>query len=430
MLHLDISACLGKAITPSMGIPDQEIVGVHTSMRRYIEDWLKERAKGNHPWSMDPYNKDTIAAVKEVAARAKADGIRTVVWVGIGGSGLGPKVIQEVFESPDTLEFILLDSIDPAMVELSMRLIDWRHALLVIASKSGGTLEPMSLFFTCWEALRAVRKDRAAESVIAITDPDQGALRSFCLEHGITMLPIPSGVGGRFSIFTPVGLLPLALLDGDTDEFVRGAKEMDTVCQNLNLDDNPAALLASIQFLLDTKRGYAVRVIMPYAQRLESIARWDQQLIAESLGKVETRNPIPLAAIGTQDQHSLLQQWMAGPRMCWHLFIREEERPRVSVPQNIEGPFSSIAGKTFGQLIDACYEGTSQALTRAKRPHATITLPRLDSAHLGQLFFLLLTEVVLLGKLYRIDPYGQPGVEIGKTITKEILSKGKNTELA
>jgi len=425
MLHLDISASLAKAITPSMGIPDQEIVSVRTSMRRYCGDWLKERKNGVHAWSMDPYNKDTIEAVKDAVAYARSQRYRTIVWVGIGGSGLGPKVIQEVFETPQTMEFILFDSIDPAMLELTMQLIDWRSTLLVVASKSGGTLESMSLFFYCWEELKKAKKERAAESVIAVTDPDKGNLRSFCLEHGIQMLPIPNQVGGRYSIFSPIGLLPMALLDGDIDAFVRGAKEMDTLCQNLDLDNNPAAQLASVQFLLNTKRGYTVRVIMPYSQRLESLARWNQQLIAESLGKTETDNPIPLAAIGTQDQHSLLQQWMAGPRKCWHLFIREAEKPAVSVPANVEGPFKYIAGKSFSQLLDACYTGTSQALTKAKRPHATITIPRLDEAHLGQLFFLLLTEVVLLGKIYRIDPYGQPGVEMGKKITKEILSKGK-----
>jgi len=218
-----------------------------------------------------------------------------------------------------------------------------------------------------------------------------------------------------------VGLLPLALLDADVEQFVRGAKEIDTVCQNTSVDDNPAALLACIQFLLDTKRGYPIRVIMPYSQRLESIARWEQQLLAESLGKTELHNPIPLSAIGTQDQHSLLQQWMAGPRQMWHLFIREEETTLVTVPDEVEPVFEYLIGKSFGQLQDACYQGTSQALTSAKRPHATISMPTLDAYHLGQLFEFFLIEVVLLGKLYRIDPYGQPAVEVGKKITKKLL---------
>lgn len=428
MLQLDISAVLAKAITPSKGLPDQEMSSLTTSMRRYIEDWLKERQNGQHAWAMDPYNKEVLQHVKNVAMFAKAERIQTVVWIGIGGSGLGPKVIQEVLENPDTMEFILIDTIDPAMLSLYMDLVDWKNAMVVVASKSGDTLEPMSAFFLCWEKLREARGEKAADYVVALTDPAKGHLRTFCTDYGIPMLPIPPDVGGRYSIFTPIGLLPIALLDGDVDKFVRGAKEMDTICQNTIYEENPAALLAAVQFLLDTKRDYRVRVIMPYSQRLESIARWNQQLIAESLGKSETNNPIPVAAIGTQDQHSLLQQWMAGPRKAWHIFIREIEKPRLDVPMNMMEPYKYIAGKSFSQLLDACYEGTSRALTSAKRPHVTISLERLDENHLGQLFFLFLMEVVLLGKLYRIDPYGQPAVEIGKKITKDILSRGRTEE--
>ncbi|MDD4628505.1 MAG: hypothetical protein PHE68_03895 [Candidatus Peribacteraceae bacterium] len=425
MLSLDVTATLAKAITPSFGIPDQEFSALRTGMRKYVQNWLKEREKGEHAWSMDPYNKDTVENVQDMALRAKAQRIRTVVWVGIGGSGLGPKVMQEVFENPKTVEFILLDTIDPAIVEMLTELVDWKHALLVVASKSGSTLEPMSVFFHCYEKLKAALGEKARECTVAITDPFSGPLRAFCLEEDIRMLTIPTNVGGRYSIFSPVGLLPMALLDGDVESFVRGAKEMDTLCQNQTLEENPAAMLSSVQYLLDMKKNYGIRVIMPYSQRLVSIGRWNQQLIAESLGKTETRNPVPVAAIGTQDQHSLLQQWMSGPRTQWILFIREEEKKRVFLPEKLPQPFEYLAGKSFGRLLDACADGTAAGLTSVKRPHATITLPRLDERHLGQLFFLLLAEAAFLGKLYRIDPYGQPAVEIGKKITKEILSKGK-----
>ncbi len=428
MLQLDITGTLAKAITPSKGIPDQEMTGIRTGMKRYCETWLKEREDGEHGWSMLPYNKELIAQVQSVANRCKQEKIRTVVWIGIGGSGLGPRVLQEVFEGPDTVEFILLDTIDPSLLELYLGLVDWKHTLLVVASKSGGTLEPMSVFFLCYQKMKEVRGDKAAQSTIAITDPESGILRNFCLEQGISMLPIAPDVGGRYSIFTPIGLLPLALLGGNLDQFARGAKEMDTLCQNVDFQSNPAALLAAVQYLLDTKRGYSLRVIMPYAQRLESLGRWNQQLVAESLGKNELHNPIPMAAIGTQDQHSLLQQWMEGPRQGWHLFIRQEEKPRLTVPpaEHLESSFTYLAGKTFGQLLDACYEGTSGALTTAKRPHATITITTLDEFHLGQLFFLFMAEVIFLGKLYRIDPYGQPGVELGKKLTKDILMRGRS----
>ncbi len=426
MLTLDVTPTLAKLITPTMGIPDSEIAAIRTPMRRYTMDWLSEREKGQHAWSMNPYDKAMIKRVKDIASRAHSEKIQTIVWIGIGGSGLGPKVIQEVFESPDTPEFLLVDTIDPAILAMQMQLVDWKHALIVAVSKSGGTLETMSAFFLCYEQMKMALKTKAKDRVIALTDPHSGSLRSFALEEEISMLPIPPDVGGRFSIFTPVGLLALALLKGNVDAFCRGAKEMDTLCQETLLDDNPAAKLAAIQFLLDTKRHYPIRVIMPYSGRLASLGRWEQQLIAESLGKTEGANPIPIAALGTQDQHSLLQQWMAGPRKTWHLFIREHDKIRLEVPRDTEPSYKFIAEKTFGQLLDACYEGTAQALTSAKRPHATITIQRLDEAHLGMLFFLFLAEVVYLGKLYRIDVYGQPAVEVGKTITKKILSKGRS----
>lgn len=426
MIHVNINGALGQTITPSKGIPEHEIDSLRTSTKQYNEQWLRERENGEHQWSMDPYNKQIIEAVKETVSRINKQKTDTVIWIGIGGSGLGPKVIQEVFESVNTREMIVLDSIDPSVMNTLSKITNWRRTLIVIASKSGSTLEPMSAFFFCFNELKkAVKPELIPNHVIAITDPEKGLLHDFCIKHGLPMLPIPAGVGGRYSIFTPIGLLPLGLLNGDIDQFIRGAKEMDTFCQQNNLEKNPAMLLAVAQFLLDTKRNYPIRVIMPYCQRLMSIARWNQQLIAESLGKNELFNPIPLSAIGTQDQHSLLQQWQEGPRKFWHLFIKENEKERVTLPDDIDGPFSYIAGKTFSQLLDACYEGTSQALAEAKRPHATISMGRLDEYHLGQLFFLLLTEVVILGKLYRINPYGQPGVELGKKITKNILSKGK-----
>lgn len=423
MLDVDITGAMAKTITPSKGIPEQEFTGLKTSMKRYVENWLSERERGEHAWSMDPYDKRAVQQAQDIAAFAEAEKITTVIWIGIGGSGLGPKVIQEYLEGPNTVEFIVMDTLDPAMLNMYLSIIDWKSTLLVVASKSGGTLEPMSLFFLCYEQMKKARGDKAAKYVVGLTDPHKGTLRSFCLEEGIQMLHIPTAVGGRFSIFTPIGLLPIALLGGDLDQFVRGAKEYDTVCQNPELEHNPAAFLAATQFILDTKRGYPIRVIMPYSQRLESIGRWSQQLIAESLGKNELNNPIPLSAIGTQDQHSLLQQWMEGPRKCWHVFIREIEKPSLKVPEEVESSFQYVAGKEFGELLDACYHGTSQGLTEAKRPHVTLSMQRLDEYHLGQLFFLLMTEVVLLGKLYRIDPYGQPGVESGKKITKSILSE-------
>lgn len=423
MLHLDIQGALAKSITPAHGVSAQEMQGLRTITRKNIEEWLKERTKGDHAWSMDPYDKKSLDRVKQLAGYVKQENIKTILWIGIGGSSLGPQVLLEAFSTPASPKFLILDSIDPAALNDQLHGIDWRSTVVVYVSKSGETLEPMAIFSLCLDRLRHAIKKKAFQRVIAVTDPEKGSLQRFVLEYGIPQLHIPPNVGGRYSIFSPVGTLALALLGGDTDRFMRGAKEMDTLCQKTSLEENPAALLASIQYLMDTKKSCPVRVIMPYSYRMRSISRWNQQLVAESLGKTEAKNPIPLAAIGTQDQHSLLQQWMAGPRKCFHIFIRELEKPELDVPTDVDESAEFISGTPFGDILDACYTGTSQALTSAKRAHVTISLTRLDAFHLGQLFFLLMAEVVFLGKLYRIDPYGQPGVEVGKKITKEILSK-------
>lgn len=423
MLHLDISAATAKLLTPTYGITNQECTALRTTVRRYIEEWLQERRNGGHAWSMDPYNRPLRERVKDLAKRVHGTHIRTILWVGIGGSALGPRVIIDAFASPSAPHIIILDTVDPSRIRSVVSTLDWAKTFVVIASKSGDTLESMGLFFYLWDELRKHRKGKAKEHVLAITDPAEGALRRFCMSQSIPMLHIPPGVGGRFSVFTPIGLLPLSLCGGNVDAFLQGAREMDTLCQQTSLEENPATLLAVVQFLLDTQKKNHLRIVMPYSERLRSIAEWDQQLVAESLGKCASPLPIPLASHGPQDQHSLLQQWLAGSRGLWHIFIRELEKPRVEIPTTVESSFAFIAGKTFGDLLDACEEGTARALTKKKHPSVTLSLSRLDEAHLGQLFFLFMAEVIFLGKLYRIDPYGQPAVEEGKKLTREILSK-------
>lgn len=422
MLHLDTSATLAKTLGTS-GLTEQDLSATKGSLKRMIDECKSEAKKGEHAWMMDIDQEATIKQVRAVAKKIKDAGIQTVVWIGIGGSGLGPRVLQEACETPETIELLVVDTIDPAALDLYRTVVDWKHAEIVVVSKSGETLETMSAFFLFYESLKKAIGNKAASRVVAITDPMHGSLHQLALQERFDMLPIPAGVGGRYSIFTPVGLLPMALLGNDLSKFLQGAADMRDLCESAKIDENPAAQLAAVQYLLEHRKGCRLRVIMPYSARLQSMARWNQQLVAESLGKNEVGNPIPVAAIGTQDQHSLLQQWMQGPRASWHIFIREVEKTKLPIPRSLPDAWKLIAGKNFGTLLDALQDGTAQGLTAAKRPHVTIDITRVDAYHLGALFMMFLYEVVLLGKLYHIDPYGQPGVELSKKIAKEILAK-------
>jgi len=308
MLQLDITGVLAKTITPSLGIPENDLRTIENTLKSGVENFLKEREGGGHEWAQSPYDKETVSAVESFVAGIKDEKIETILWIGIGGSGLGPRVIKEVFETAETPELIVIDTVDPAVIAEELKLVKWQRTLVVIASKSGGTLEPMSAFFLIEDQMKKALGEKVAKHIVAITDPKKGILREYAEKQGYSTLPLTEGVGGRFSIFTPIGLLPIALLGGDLNSFIHGAKEMDTECQGLSLKENPGALLAAVQFLLDTKRSYLIRVIMPYATRLQSLGRWEQQLLAESLGKTEAYGPSPVAGIGTQDQHSMLQQ--------------------------------------------------------------------------------------------------------------------------
>ncbi len=425
MLSLDITGVLGKVITPSLGIPERELERAGETTIRAVSEWLRERETGQHAWTSPPYDRRAKEEVLSCAQRLLGERVDTVVWVGIGGSGLGPRVIAEAFESAQSPEFLVVDSVDPAVLQPLLQSLDWRRTALVVASKSGDTLESMSAFFLLREKLIQALGDRATARMVAVTDPQSGPLRTLALSEGMNVLPVPSGVGGRYSVFTPVGLLPLALLGADVEGLLRGAREMDTLCRQSSLDQNLAALLATVQYVLDVRRGYPIRVVMSYVGRLATLARWEQQLLAESLGKSEAYGPTPLAAVGTQDQHSLLQQWLAGRRNCWHLLLREDEHPPLAVPELPTPALRHLSGAPFGAILDACLTGTVEALRRAKRPTVVLSMPSLDAAHLGQLLFLLMAEVVLLSKLYRIDPYGQPAVEYGKKVARALLQKGK-----
>src|SRR3989338_2193087 len=144
MLSIEISPALAKEITPSFGITNQEFTSLRTGTKKYVEEWLQERQRGEHAWSMDPYNKPALERVKDIVQKAKHERVQAVVWIGIGGSGLGPKVLQEVFETPTSMEFLVIDTIDPMSLAQYAKILDWNQTFLVVASKSGETLETMS----------------------------------------------------------------------------------------------------------------------------------------------------------------------------------------------------------------------------------------------------------------------------------------------
>lgn len=247
------------------------------------------------------------------------------------------------------------------------------------------------------------------------------------------MLSVPENVGGRFSVLSPVGLLPAAVCGVDPGALLTGAARMEERCRGDVLERNPAGLVATLLHHADRAQGRPIHVLMPYADRLRPVADWFQQLWGESLGKAHTLSgeprptgPTPLAAVGATDQHSLLQLLMEGPHDKVVVFVHVDD-PGAGVPIPDRHPgipaLAYLAGRSLAELLAAERVATAEALRRAGRPNATLHLPRVGPEELGELFMLLEIATVYAGALYDVDPLDQPGVELGKQLTYGMLGR-------
>lgn len=241
---------------------------------------------------------------------------------------------------------------------------------------------------------------------------------------------MPPPVGGRFSVLTAVGLLPLAAAGLDVHALCEGADAMRRRCEEADPRKNPAALLATVLHAFD-RRGKHIHVLFSYADALRDLGAWYVQLWAESLGKSEEVGPTPVAAVGATDQHSLLQLLMEGPRDKVVLFVTVEDRGEpMPIPtwHPEEDALGYLGGKTLAGLIDAEAVGTQAALEAAGRPTLTIRLPRVDAHAVGELLFLWEAATAIAGPLFGVNPFDQPGVEASKKITQGLLGRAGHEE--
>jgi glucose-6-phosphate isomerase len=403
-----------------------------------------ERARGTMGFFDLPHASESIRQVQ-----ALADGFgqwfEDVVVLGIGGSALGAISLRDSLLGPFWNErsdderdhfprLHIPDNPDPYTMRRLLGRLTPAKTLFNVVSKSGSTAETMAQYLVArgWleEALGA---DSVRGHFLFTTDPDGGVLRRIAEEEGVPTAPVPPNVGGRFSVLSPVGLVPAAVCGVDLGALMAGAAAMEARCRSSNLLENPAALLATLLHALDAESGRHVHVIMPYADRLRSFALWFQQLWAESLGKTSRTSgasdpvgPTPLAAVGATDQHSLLQLLIEGPHDKVVLFLGVEDGGEdVAIPGGHPDvpALAYLEGHTLGGLLDAERRATTEALRREGRPSATLMLPSVDAHSMGQLFMLFQVATVLAGALYEVDPLDQPGVELGKVLTFGLMGR-------
>jgi glucose-6-phosphate isomerase len=386
-----------------------------------------------------PGNRALVEQVMRYAesARGKYD---DVVILGIGGSALGPIALRTALR-PSGWNMLderarrsyprlhVLDNVDPETIAALLDRLRLARTLFIVTSKSGGTAETMAQFLIVHERLAREGLD-IVRHLVFITDPKAGALRPLAQRLGVTALDIPANIGGRFSVLTPVGTLPAALIGIDIESLLAGAGMMGERCSTSELTKNPAGVYAVLQWLADTTLQKRVAVFMPYSDPLRDFAAWFVQLWAESLGKQRpdgsSVGSTPVAALGATDQHAQVQLFMEGPADKTVTFVAVEQRATdVEIPAGFSDvtELGYLGGHTLGELIDIEQRATAGALARRGRPNMTIRLDKVDASHVGQLMMFLELATAYAGELYGVDAFNQPGVELGKQFAYAMLGR-------
>jgi glucose-6-phosphate isomerase len=405
------------------GIGEEELGGLRPRLDEAVAGLLDEQPGFLRLPETDEY----AGASKALAEEVRSSGATDFVHIGIGGSALGPIALHRALNHPHhnripdrpgpRIHFS--ENTDPATLSAILDVADLDHTWVNVVTKSGSTAETMANFLVTRGALvEAVGEDATRERTIFTTDPEGGYLNRIAEREGTKRLTIPEDVGGRFSVLTPVGLLPAAVTGIDVDALLRGAAQcVDEVTGEGA--GHGAVLGAAYHYLMDTAKGRNVRVMMTYADALERLAAWFVQLWAESLGK-DGKGSTPHGAVGTTDQHSQVQLYMEGPQDKVIEIVKVEEHPRdLAIPEaygDLEG-VGYLGGHTLGELLNAECDATREALAEADRPNCAIVLGTLDAEHLGYVMQALEIQTAITGALYGVNPYNQPGVELGKQIT-------------
>lgn len=414
----------GQGLDPSV------LEALDPRLRGVLARIAERREAGELPFHDLPYDMEGAAECRRLADELAAD-FDAMIVLGIGGSALGTKAVLDAVPPavrPRRMAVHVADNVDPSSFSALLDSVDLRRTCFNVISKSGGTSETLAQLLIVRERLAAtVGEDAWPRHIVVTTDPEKGPLRAMARRLGMRSLPVPPGVGGRFSVFTAVGLLPLAAAGIDIDLLLAGARHADTLCAHEDPMHNPAALHAGLLVLAMQEKRCNIHVLMPYSDGLLRFSEWYGQLWAESLGKargldgslVET-GQTPVRALGATDQHSQVQLYVEGPRDKVVTFIRVETHHGDVVIPKRDGDaeeFAFLGDHTMGQLLNMEQQATELALAESGRLTSLLTLPRVDEGTLGQLFHLFEVQTLVAGGLLGVDPLDQPGVEAGKRLT-------------
>ncbi|MBM4274409.1 MAG: glucose-6-phosphate isomerase [Deltaproteobacteria bacterium] len=451
----DANWVASQAVTLDFNFAMSEFVGEHGLTEKEMEELLPRlaaidqdlnegRQSGRLGFMTLPFEEHMVNDIRRVA-KPILEWCWDFVVLGIGGSALGARALHQALCHPQHNFFTmarrqhrpalwLLDNIDPDYFYGMLDGLDLRRTAFNVISKSGGTAETLAQFLFIYQLLSGrMGQERAAERIVITTDPEKGPLRRLVSQEGFPSLNVPTNVGGRFSVLSPVGLLPAFMAGIDVEELLAGARFMAVRLREEDHRRNPAYRLASLFYLFATRRRRNILVIMPYASLLGGMGDWFSQLWAESLGKkfdlegrVVNVGTTPVKAVGVTDQHSQLQLYMEGPHDKLITFLEVGKfQHRVDLPAlypHLE-ELSYLGGRTMNELLQVERQATAFNLMKAGRPSLTLRLPEINPFTVGQLIYLLEVTTVAAAGLFGVNPLDQPGVEGGKQTTYGLMGR-------
>jgi len=428
-LHID-TANMYTPHVGSEGVSDAELAAIAKNTRQAHQHLLKQASDGleaeyaclNLPQVMPQLLPEIEQMGHEISRYPD------IVLIGIGGSSLGSKAIWHALRGTE-IRLHFVENVDPYDLHHLLLRLNPADTAVICISKSGGTIETVAQYLILRGWLSAkLGKGQALKRQWIITDPETGWLRRLAQQENIANLPVPPKVGGRYSVLSPVGLLPLAALGIDIRALLRGAADNAARCTAEDLRLNPALEMAALYFLLDVKKNKRTSIMMPYINRLQLFVDWYCQLWAESLGKKNTdKEPagtLPVRALGTIDQHSQLQMYLESRYDKVFTFIElahwEHNLP-IPLDAADRETFPYLKEKTLADVMHAEFNATRETITKTGHPNLTIQLPQLDAHALGQLIDLYQRVTIYAGLLYGVNPLDQPAVEEGKKLAVQYL---------
>lgn len=447
-IKVDIARAKSSAVTSDHGITPAELKALEPRIQAGHKQLKADRASKKYGFYDLYKDSKTIAEVKKIAKQFKNSNIDNFVVLGIGGSALGITTLFKALRSPyhnqlsreeraGVPRLFVMDNIDPDTFAEMIRICPPEKTLYNVISKSGGTSETISqLLIVLDELKKHIPTAKIKDHVVVTTSPPvkkatPSPLQCVGKKFDLHEFHIPLNVGGRFSIFTPVGLFPAAIMGMDIAGLIKGCHLMDKRISKASIKDNPAYLRAAIHYILCQEKGKSMSVMMPYSDKLNAVSDWYAQLWAESIGKIvpatkekpaHSVGQTPVSALGVTDQHSQLQLYLEGPNDKLITILEETTfNTKLEIP-TVDKKLKStkyLQNKTMNQLMTAERKATVDALRETNRPVIRVTFPKINESTVAQFLYMLEVETAMAGQLFGIDAFDQPAVELIKIFTRK-----------